>query len=192
LRYKSGQVAQLYNVTRETLRNWSDTFREYLNEDAQPGTGKDRIYTPDDLKIISLVAELRNDNLSLPEIHAALRNGQRGEPPALSPDELDELLKTKEENPDTQELTSALVRATNALKLAEQQLEELENLRVEIATLKTTIEHQTSERTRLEKEIVGLQEEVRQLSKDAGHQYAKGYIDGLKSDNQHSTTKPDS
>ena len=188
MRYKSGQVAQLYNVTRETLRNWSETFRDYLNEDAQPGTGKDRIYTPDDLKVISLVAELRADNLSLPEIHAALRNGQRGEPPALSPDELDELLKTKEEHPDTEELTSALVRATNALKLAEQQLEELENLRVEVATLKTTIEHQTTERTRLEKEIAALQEEVRGLSKDAGHQYARGYIDGLKADNQQRDT----
>jgi len=178
--YKSGQVANLYGVTTETLRSWSKDFSTYLSPSAQAGKNKQRLYSNEDLTIISLVAELRKENLTYQEIHLALKNGQRGQPPALNPDELRELQKQAKQETDPETLQNLLVRTQDTLEVVQRQLYELQEIKERNIELTTSLSHVTDERDRLQKQTTQLNKKVEQLTRELGKEYNQGFKDGLK------------
>jgi len=180
LLYKSGQVAELYVTTTETLRNWSKIFGAYLSTTAQANTGKQRLYNRDDMTVISLVAEMRIDSLSYREIQIALKNGQRGQPPELDPDELRALRKDIDKITEPETLQGLLARSQEALEITQRQLIELQQIKEKTIQLETSLGHVTNERNQLKKEVKQLTKRIEDVSRETGEIYAKGYVDGFE------------
>lgn len=79
--YSTIQVATLFNAARETVRKWAVEFEHELSPSANPGEGRQRVFTDDDLEKIALIVEMKSQGKLYADIHAALANGQRGNPP---------------------------------------------------------------------------------------------------------------
>ncbi len=80
--YSLAQVASLLDTSVENCRRWCLAFEKYLSKDANPGDGRKRLLNDDDLAVFTLAAEMRGRGLLLPDILAALEDGQRGPIPA--------------------------------------------------------------------------------------------------------------
>ena len=83
------ETATLFGVSREAIRKYCLEFRTYLSPVASPQSGRQRMLTPDDLEVISLIVTLKAEGKLFADIHAALGAGQRGGVPmvplAISP-----------------------------------------------------------------------------------------------------------
>lgn len=83
--YSSTQISKLFNISGETVRSRSETFAEFLSPTANPGDGRTRQYTEEDVRVLTLVNEMKNSGSRFPDIRASLQNGERGEIPASAP-----------------------------------------------------------------------------------------------------------
>jgi DNA-binding transcriptional MerR regulator len=79
--YSTQQTANLFSLSRETIRRWAKEFTEYLSDTASAGGGRTRKFSEDDLNVFALVANLKDTGETFDSIHASLKNGQRGEIP---------------------------------------------------------------------------------------------------------------
>ena len=78
--YRSKDLQMLFNRSGETIRLWSQEFKEFLSDTAQTvESGKHRMYSTEDVRVLQLVAESKEAGLSNDEIHVALASGQRGD-----------------------------------------------------------------------------------------------------------------
>lgn len=84
MNYSSRHIQQVFNISRETVRNWAVEFSEYLSIAANPGGGRARQFEDADMHVFALIAELKDKNMLFSDIHAALKSGQRGDMPAQS------------------------------------------------------------------------------------------------------------
>src|SRR6476661_2046226 len=80
----AAQAADLFNCTRETIRTWSIEFKTYLTPNANPRSNQKRMFTEKDLRVLALVSELKDAGKLYSDIHEALANGQRRDPPDTS------------------------------------------------------------------------------------------------------------
>jgi DNA-binding transcriptional MerR regulator len=96
--YSSRHVCVLFGVAPETVRNWTEEFLRYLSPTANPGKGRHRGFSEEDMKVFALIADMKKQGRVYDDIHAALRNGQRGEAPALPADEMQALLITDQKH----------------------------------------------------------------------------------------------
>jgi len=88
--YRSSDVQKLFGVSHDTIRRWADEFQQYLSPSANPGTGKHRLFTSDDVEKMALIHEMRRTNQAADDIAAALATGQRGSiPDSVEARELD-------------------------------------------------------------------------------------------------------
>jgi DNA-binding transcriptional MerR regulator len=85
--YTTSNVATLFDVTQQTVKNWAREFAQYLSPTATPQEGKKRFFTVDDLEVFSLVHEYHKQRLSYEDAHLTLKTGQRG----IVPDKANEL-----------------------------------------------------------------------------------------------------
>ncbi len=83
MNYTTGQVMAIFNISRETVRNWSSEFAEFLEDTAKPGKGKHRVFSDDDMRVFALVGELRKQGADHNSIVSNLASGQRGTPPEI-------------------------------------------------------------------------------------------------------------
>jgi DNA-binding transcriptional MerR regulator len=185
--YNTGHVATIFNVTTETVRNWTVGFSEYLSPTALPGRNKKRTYTFDDMKVLSLVAELKSQGMTNADIHAALQNGQRGVPPALEPDEVQAIVSGDRENRlslEIERMQQALVQSQEALKKAQQDLARLRKVEDENIRLQTQLEISRIQEEKLETRVkeleAKLEDRVKELSQQIGREYARGVLDALR------------
>ena len=74
--YTTNDVKTIFNIAPETVRNWTREFARYLSVTANPETGRTRLFTDEDLKVLDLVNTMRNDNKSYEDIHVALAAGE--------------------------------------------------------------------------------------------------------------------
>jgi DNA-binding transcriptional MerR regulator len=81
--YSVGDLAKLFDVSRQTIRQWSSEFDQYLSPRANPGKNRVRAYAEGDLPVFSLIAQMKNIGHTYEDIHVALANGQRGEMPDI-------------------------------------------------------------------------------------------------------------
>lgn len=75
--YTTGTTATLMKVSRETIRTWAEEFAPYLSSAANPGDGKHRQFTDEDLAVLSLVARFKSLGRTYDDAHDALRSGER-------------------------------------------------------------------------------------------------------------------
>jgi len=87
--YTTTNAARLLSVSAETIRRYALAFDEYLSPTATPASGRTRYFTRDDLAVLSLITSMKARGMPDPDIHAALKNGERGEVPDATPDELE-------------------------------------------------------------------------------------------------------
>jgi len=126
----AAQAADLFNCTRETIRAWSLEFKTYLSPGANPRSNQKRLFTAKDLRVLALVAELKDAGKLYSDIHEALSNGDRRNPPdtssALAPIERGKIATLQTEVAVyRQQLTVALEdsqRKAGQIELLERQL----------------------------------------------------------------------
>jgi DNA-binding transcriptional MerR regulator len=72
---KPEQLAKRLNVTSATLRSWAaKDFTEFLSPSAQGQNGSRRSFDDQDARILGWVAQMREQNIPLADIVAALRS----------------------------------------------------------------------------------------------------------------------
>lgn len=82
--YSTRAIMAAFGIARETVRNWSREFAQYLSKEATPGKGKHRAFSENDMRVFALVAELKRQGMSHEDIHATLQTGTRGELPEVA------------------------------------------------------------------------------------------------------------
>ena len=80
--YNLEQIANLYSTSSENARRWCIEFAPFLSEGANPPNQRKRLLSDDDLTVLSLVAEMRQQGHVFKTIHEALGEGKRGALPA--------------------------------------------------------------------------------------------------------------
>ena len=174
--YRISHVCKLYDVAPETARIWAVEFAPHLSPTAAPGKNKHRLFTEEDMRVFSLISELKSQGLTYADIHMALKNGQRGAPPTLPAEEVQALVVSGQERQlraEVDYLQQALVRAQEELKT--------------VVALKDDLQHSKDKNIRLEarldemKEREGrLEQAVRELSRELGEAYGKGFVEGFE------------
>jgi DNA-binding transcriptional MerR regulator len=115
-------IARLFRVSGQTVRQWSIEFAEHLSPTANPGRNRTRNYTEDDLAVFALIAEMKARGRVYHDIHTALSIGQRGEIP--SPETIQRRNRFEEELLKLQSATDhELALANQRLEQTQQQLE---------------------------------------------------------------------
>ena len=71
------QVADRLGLSGTTIRNYSRLWSDYLSPSANPQAGQPRIYSEDDIAVITTIAALRENQATTDQIRAALDAGQR-------------------------------------------------------------------------------------------------------------------
>lgn len=82
--YKSGDIRTLLLVPNSTFNEWCKEFASYLSPTATPDDNRKRRFTDDDIKVFTLIQEMKQGGKFFEDIHASLRAGQRGEMPSMN------------------------------------------------------------------------------------------------------------
>lgn len=77
--YTTKDIASLFSVSQETVKNWSREFAVYLSATATPPAGTKRVFTDEDTAVFALIADYKSRGLTYTDAHIALQAGQRGE-----------------------------------------------------------------------------------------------------------------
>ena len=161
MEYKTQDVQQIFKISSETVRQWAIQFKDHLSPLANPGSGRHRLFTVDDLRVFALVSELKGMGKTYEDVEIALRSGQMGDLPetlesGTSPLELNlqtdqykhqiralslQVSSLREENIRFQTMLSERGNQEGELQKARDRLEEL---REEIGRLKALLEVERS------------------------------------------------
>ncbi|MBA3531440.1 MAG: MerR family transcriptional regulator [Ardenticatenales bacterium] len=76
-----GSLAHQLNISPQTVRTWTEEFAAFLSPSAVPPRGQPRHFTADDVRVIALIARMRQRLAGYEEIHEALAAGERAELP---------------------------------------------------------------------------------------------------------------
>ena len=82
---RPADVKDLFGISHQTVRRWTEEFEQYLSTNATPPEGQMRLFTEDDLKVLALVADIKNRGGTYEDAHTMLRAGDRGEIPDAPP-----------------------------------------------------------------------------------------------------------
>lgn len=77
--YKTGQLTQMFDVSRQTISVWCNTFAAYLSPNANPEDNSQRRLNDDDVRVLSLVKDMTDNGKTYDTIALALAAGQRGD-----------------------------------------------------------------------------------------------------------------
>lgn len=140
---RAGAIASRLGVHADTIRDWSDDFAEFFSSGAQKGTNLRREFDLNDEVVLNTINELRKQGITLEEIRARLRTGERIEKlPALN-----EAVAPESAMVIYQKITRLEIQLETALddveRLREQLADKSENevtLRSKIAVLEYQIE----------------------------------------------------
>lgn len=148
--YTTKHAQKLYDVrSDQTIRNWIREFEEFFSIDATPGKGVDLSLNQDDMRVLDIIAQMRNERRSTDEIYATLKSGQRGNAPDFTPEELDLWVKGEYEK--------HLSTQVNELNLR------IEQLSQENEELRTSIQPIRDRNIQLEAEQIALERQVQDL-----------------------------
>lgn len=152
--YTTKHAQKLYDVkSDQTIRNWIKEFQEFFSMDATPGKGVDLQLSEDDMRVLDLIATMRNERRPSEDIYATLKTGQRGNAPEYTPEELDLLVRG-----DYDKYLSTQVNELN-LRL-EQLTQENDELRSSIQPIRDKNIQLEAERLSLEKQIEDLKTQI--------------------------------
>lgn len=162
--YSTIEAASLFGVSRPTITAWAGEFSAYLSVLANPGKGRARDFTADDMKVLALVAQLKERHYTYAEIHEALKGGERGEFPDVEPSEVQAYLATEEK----QVLNLRIQNLESDLLKARLELERVAQLRQDLATAQETAKQATERATRAESMVNELYKRIGELQRELG------------------------
>ena len=181
--YQTSDLAKDFGVEPMTVRNWSKQYADHLPKDANPGEGKTRAFTLDDAKILALVAQLRKHK-NPEEIHARLRNGERGTFPLTTNTTLD----LPDARRDIRQLELQLEDKDKQMSALNQEIIELNAELVEVKnTPNTTIKILQTQLTDRDKQLAELKADMALMRKELLEVYSQGIERGMAL----GTPKPD-
>lgn len=122
--YTAQQIATMYQISDETVRKYAIEFADYLSPTANPGDARMRFFTEDDIRVLSYVVDRKKVGAVFADIHIELRNGQRGDPPALEPEEINALTL----DTDRRRLELQVELLTGELQVSRRELERLKEI----------------------------------------------------------------
>ena len=183
----TAEVAAYYKRTDQTIRAWAREFSRHFSPTANPGDGKARNYTVEDLQVIALIAEMKDRNATYEEIHAALDSGQRADPPNLSANDLKVLRATEGEKRagfEIQALQQHIVDLQARMRQAEEKALVAEAKTIQLgqdkAALTAEITLTKAELERVREELKAAQEANMRLSREVGTAHGQAYIEGYR------------
>lgn len=175
MRYTTQHVCTLYDVSPQTVRNWTEEFSRYLSVLAVPGKGRNRLFTDDDMRVFSLIASSKDNGAVYEEIHASLASGQRGELPELPPDEANALVVSDQQQKILMLSQQALAMQTER----DMALAELRKTQEEMIRLNERLQGRDDRIQQLDAQLQKLQQRVEELSREIGEAYVKGVMQTL-------------
>jgi DNA-binding transcriptional MerR regulator len=165
MNYSTRHICQLFNISPQTTRAWTEEFQEYLSENARPGVGRHRQFTEDDMRVLSLISQMKRDSsATFADIHASLKVGQRGTPPALPPSEVEALVLSERES----QLIFQLQKLQQTIADLEKERLELLPTRDEALKLRTVLETKEARIAELTEELKAARDEIRKLDREIG------------------------
>jgi len=168
VKYSTRHVCTLFQVSSETVRTWAEEFKDYLSVHANPGTGRHRQFTEEDMTVLSLVSQMKRDNMTFADVHVSLKSGQRGNSPVLPASEVQALVVGEREA----QLSSQIQKLQEIIVQLEQERDTLLPIREENIRLKARLEMgEESAHKRIQELVTQLekaQEEIKQLNREIG------------------------
>ncbi len=178
--FSSTQAAAVFHVSNETIRNWAEEFSRYLSFMANPGKGRTRSFSEEDMQVLSLISEMKGQGSTFEEIHISLGRGQRGDTPALQVDEVKALINGEQERRLTLEI-EYLKRSLQDTMARAAEAEVLKTKYVQIQTELDIIKRMDNARIEeLNEELNRARQRIEELSEKIGQSYAKGFIEALE------------
>jgi DNA-binding transcriptional MerR regulator len=159
--YTMRHITALFEVSHETVRNWTREFERHLSVRANPGKGKHRTYNDDDLQVFALISELKKQGFQYQDIHASLDNGQRGEPPLLPAEQVEALAIGEQQRQLTLQLRQLQVRVEQLQSERDDALAKLRPAEEKNIRLEALLEDRT-------KQLEEARREIRQLYMQVG------------------------
>ena len=178
MNYSSKHLALLFGVSLETVRNWCDEFSDYLSATANPGKGRHRSFTEEDMGVMSLIAQFKRQGMMYEDIHVSLKSGERGEVPALGLEEINALAGDDSERA----LTLQVESLSRQLQLVSAELEQARETEKENIRLKADLATERKLRLDLEKNSKELTDQMMALQRELGK--AQGILEYLQEQNK--------
>jgi DNA-binding transcriptional MerR regulator len=83
---KAGQLAKWLNIGRSTITSWTTgDYQDFFSPGARGGSGQDRHFTENDVRVMRFIAESRRRNIPVEEIVIALQGMQANDWAGLPP-----------------------------------------------------------------------------------------------------------
>lgn len=162
--YSTQHVAALYNVAVETVRTWAQEFGRHLSPTANPGHRRQRMFTPQDMAVLDLIATMKTRGRTYADIHAALDAGQRGGSPETPPDELNEMII----GDDRRQLVAQNDDLKRRIERLYAEIEQLKELEKENIKTQAQLEHEQQRADRAEDRVRELLNEQADLREQLG------------------------
>lgn len=77
---KTSQIAKLFHKSPMTIGRWVDTCKPYLSHTALSTDATERRFSDEDMRVLTLVWQMREEGNEFELITAALASGERAEP----------------------------------------------------------------------------------------------------------------
>ncbi len=174
--YTSRQVEQIFDLSHETVRTWAEEFAEYLSTDANPGKGRPRRFSTEDMEVLALVAAMRTTGSRFEDIHASLKSGSRGDAPNLSPQEVTALATTTRER----QLGLQIEVLQRTISDLTKRAEEGESAQRENIGLRKELEIKTELLQDAQALLEKMREENQRLSREAGEAHGRGMLEAME------------
>lgn len=192
--YSSRHVSALFAVSGETVRAWSEEFSRHLSPTANPGKGRHRQFSEEDMTVFTLIAELKAQGMTFDDIHIALDNGQRGQAPVLPPEEVQMIVASEHEKRlslEVEYLQRSLSKIQQELEDTRAELNAVRQFEHENIRLRASLEHTqsysdkrieelTKQLEESQKRVNELTEKQAKLEREIGETYARGVMDALE------------
>lgn len=172
--YTAEHAAKLYGVAYETIRKWALEFEQHFSLGVNPGKGRRRTFTADDMRILALIAEMKQRGQIFAEIHQELLQGKRGDPPVTKPTDLTAIISEE----TVKNLVTRNEQLQQKIEALSRQIEEHRQLEIEYAKLQGRFEAETQSRVRLEENIREIQDERVKLYEQIGQ--LKAHLEQFK------------
>lgn len=154
--YKTRHIQKYFDISYETVRTWAEEFKEYLSPLANPGEGRHRVFSEDDLRVFSLVSNMKETGSTFSDIHVTLKTGERGRLPEIGfDDEVVEELAIAQTNRTLAQLT---YERNEAVK-------ELQTVKDELIKIRTQLEMKESTESDLKNQLQQSQQRIEDLVK---------------------------
>lgn len=183
-RYTTTQISEILEKTPQTIRNWTDEFSEYLSPLATQ-EGRNKLYTLDDLAVLSFIKDMRESGFRPEEIGSALARGDRSE---IDVEDLSVALRNTEATTNPTKLIVELQMAqrkidslSTELETVRKELEMSRKLREDYIRLETEMNYV---RAHYEERLQEINRQHEQRLKDKESQISQSaqlYVDLLKS-----------